>query len=185
MPGGLPWNPRGRAGPTLRAYPGAVYGHWRIVAFLAHAIAADTPVRYGPGVPTRRSILGNPPVAACWLLLGCVLFGPVGLTGSAVLASMNKACGITCPCDEAVHRDRAGEPDGHVDADSCDEGSCKDECPDDCRNCGCCLGIGAAVLPVPVVSDSKPRSTNRLLAPGDVPPSGAGTCVFRPPRPLA
>lgn len=149
-------------------------------------------------MPSIRHLLDALRVAALCLLVVSVCFGPGGLGGSAAFASANTPCGVSCPCDEAGHDDHENEQkDDHADADPCDDDvgadpehgddgdPCKDECPDDCPNCGCSLGVAMAVLPLPVISRSVGHSSARMLAPVDVPGSGACTAVFRPPRLLA
>jgi len=147
-------------------------------------------------MPRARNTLDALRVAALWLLVVSVFFGPAGLGGSAAFASANKTCGVSCPCDEAAHDDHADDHDDHAEAEACDDDAaadsehgddgdpCKDECPDDCPNCGCCLGIAMAVLPLPVTSSRATCTSARVLAPTDAPASGAGSGVFRPPRSL-
>ncbi len=147
-------------------------------------------------MPTARNILDALRVAALWLLVMSLFFGPAGLGGSAAFASANETCGVSCPCDAAAPEDDAGDPADHAEADpSGDEAAadsergdedtpCKDECPDDCPHCGCCPGIAMAVLPLPVTSSRATCTSARMLAPLDAPASGAGSGVFRPPRSL-
>lgn len=146
-------------------------------------------------MPRTRHLRDALRVAALWLLVVSVFFGPAGLGGSAAFASASKTCGVSCPCDEAGHDDHGDEHDDHADADPCsDDGAadadhddgdpCKDECPDDCPNCGCCLGVAMVVLPLPVTSSRATCTSARMLAPIDAPASGAGSGVFRPPRSL-
>lgn len=145
-------------------------------------------------MPRTRHILDALRVAALWLLVASVFFGPAGLGGSA-FGSANKTCGVSCPCDEAAHDDHADKHDEHAEADPCaddaaadldqDDGDpCKGECPDDCPKCGCCLGIAMAVLLLPVTSSAVGCTSSCMLAPVDAPASGACTGVFRPPRSL-
>ena len=145
-------------------------------------------------MPRIRHLLDALRVAALWLLVVSVFLGPAGLGGSA-FASGAKTCGVSCPCDEAGHDDHADEHDEHAEAEPCDDEAaadsdhnsgepCKDECPDDCPNCGCCLGIAMAVLPLPVTSSAVGCTSARTIAPVDAPASGACTGVFRPPRSL-
>ncbi|MCX4242581.1 hypothetical protein [Paraliomyxa miuraensis] len=133
-------------------------------------------------------------VAASWLLVVCVFFGPAGLGGSAAFAAVTKPCGISCPCDEVVgdaDADPGDEPgeaaprrdtDEPIDDDPSDDEPGEDECPDDCPSCGCCLGVAMAVLSFPATSFTTSCSSLRALAPVDAPASGAQTGVFRPPR---
>lgn len=131
-------------------------------------------------------------VAALWLLVVSVFFGPAGLGGSAAFASASvaKPCGVSCPCDDAAHDRQPGDHEEHADDDDGahagqDDGEpCKDECPDDCPNCGCCLGVAMAVLPLPVTSGATACASARVLSPVDSPANGACTGVFRPPRSL-
>ena len=120
-------------------------------------------------------------VAAMWLLVVVVLCGPVGLGGSAAFASVNKACGVSCPCDE-THDDNADEHDDHDDHDDADP--CKDECSNNCPNCCCCMGIAMIVFPLPVMLSRATCTSACMLAPIDAPASGADSDVFRPPRSL-
>ena len=133
-------------------------------------------------------------VAAMWLLVVVVLCGPVGLGGSAAFASVNKACGVSCPCDE-THDDNADEHDDHDDADSDhddaaadsdhdDADPCKDECSNNCPHCCCCMGIAMIVFPLPVMLSRATCTSACMLAPIDAPASGADSDVFRPPRSL-
>ena len=148
-------------------------------------------------MPRARNTLDALRVAALWLLVVSVFFGPAGLGGSAAFASANKTCGVSCPCDDAGHDDRADEHDEHdehyehAEADPCDDEAAADSdhddgdpCKDDCPNCGCCLGIAMAVLPLQVTSSRSTCTSARMLAPTDAPASGAGSGVFRPPRSL-
>ncbi len=146
---------------------------------------------FARGMPGIRTILDVLRVAALWLLIVSVTVGPVV---PSVFASAAKTCGVSCPCDEA-HDDHAGGHDDHAEADPCDDDAapdsdhddgdpCKGECPDDCPNCGCCLGIAMAVLPLPVTSSGATCTSARMHTPIDAPPSGAASGVFRPPRSL-
>ena len=120
-------------------------------------------------------------VAAMWLLVVVVLCGPVGLGGSAAFASVNKACGVSCLCDE-THDDNADEHDDHDDHDDADP--CKDECSNNCPHCCCCMGIAMIVFPLPVMLSRATCTLACMLAPIDAPASGADSDVFRPPRSL-
>lgn len=138
-------------------------------------------------------------IAASWLLVVCVFFGPAGLGGAEALANTLQPCGISCPCDETASADHPEDHDGcdcngeigstppSEGVDDHDHGApCQDDCSDDCPNCGCCLGVALAVLPVPMTSTIAPsKSLARMNAPADAPGNGARTGVFRPPRPLA
>lgn len=145
-------------------------------------------------MPRVRHLLDALRVAAVWLLVVCVFFGPAGLGGSS-FAAASKTCGVSCPCDEAGHGDHADEREEHAEAAPCDDDAaadsdhddgdpCGDECPDDCPNCGCCLGVAMAVLPRPVTSSAAGCTSARVPGPVDAPASGACTGVFRPPRSL-
>lgn len=136
-------------------------------------------------------------VAALWLLVVSVFFGPAGLGGSLAFASGSKTCGASCPCDKASHDDCVDDQDEHAVApDPCtpeqkaeaeaksDSPPCEDQCPDDCPNCGCCHGVAMAVLPLPIPSAPLPSTPVRMMAPPDAAAIGARTAVFRPPRPL-
>ena len=144
---------------------------------------------------STRDIIDALRVAAVWLLVVSVFFGPAGLGGSTGFAASSKSCGASCPCDDAAVDDHEGDHAEHAEADPCDDDvhadsehddgdPCKDECPDDCPNCRCCPGIAMAVLPLPVASSTATCTSSRMLAPIDAPASGACTDVFRPPRSL-
>lgn len=156
-------------------------------------------LRSPPLMPGARPILHALRVAASWLLVVSVFFGPAGLGGSAAFAASAKPCGVSCPCDDAAPADEhagehAGEHEEHADPGPCDDDDghaepeheagdpCQDECPDDCPHCGCCLGVAMAVLSLPVISLPVSCCSARTLAPADTPASGACTGVFRPPR---
>lgn len=132
---------------------------------------------------------------ALWLLVVSVFLGPAGLGGSIAFASPSRTCGVSCPCDDEVGDPHAGDHEEHAGADPCDDegdadsehqGSdpCQDDCPDECPNCGCCLGVAMAVLPLSVTSGAVTSASARMFAPVDAPASGACTGVFRPPRSL-
>ncbi|MDH5492417.1 MAG: hypothetical protein OEY14_10735, partial [Myxococcales bacterium] len=98
-------------------------------------------------MPRTRHLLDALRVAALWLLMGAVLFGPAGLGGSAAFASGASTCGASCPCEDAAHDERAEEHADHAGEDPQDDGAgadsehgdgepCEDECPDDCPDCG-------------------------------------------------
>ena len=146
-------------------------------------------------MPRARHITDALRVSALWLLVVSVFFGPAGLGGSTGFAATLQTCGASCPCDDAVHDDHVGDHEEHAEADPCDEDvgrdsehddgdPCEDECPEDCPNCGCCLGITMAVLPLPVSSSAPSCTSVRMLAPADAPASGTCSGVFRPPRTL-
>jgi hypothetical protein len=146
-------------------------------------------------MPKPRHIIDALRVAALWLLVVSVFFGPAGLGGSTGFAATSKTCGASCPCDETVHDDRAGDLEEHAEVDPCeddvegdsehDDGdTCKDECPEDCPNCRCCLGMAMAVFPLSVTSSTAICTSARMLAPVGAPASGTFTGVFRPPRSL-
>ncbi len=135
-------------------------------------------------------------VAALWLLVVSVFFGPIGLGSTAAFPPAPKAGGVSCPCETDEHDRHAGEHRGHPDADPCDDSRetnsghdegdpCQDECPDDCPKCNCCLGAAMAVLPLSQPSSADACASSDLLEPMDVPPSGFLTNVFRPPRSLS
>jgi hypothetical protein len=142
-------------------------------------------------MPRIRHIIDGLRMAALWLLVMSVSFGPAGLGGSTGFATTSKTCGVSCPCDDAVHDDGADHED--AEADPCDDeveadsehddgDPCKDECPDDCPNCGCGLGLAMAVLSLPVTTSAANGTSARTIAPVDAPASGACRDVFRPPR---
>jgi hypothetical protein len=123
-------------------------------------------------MPRTRHILNALRVAASWLLVMCVLVGPAVLGGSVASATSAEACGPACPCD-----------DGDVDDAGRDEGGpCQDNCPDDCPNCACGVGVAMALLPLPVLSRAMSRASTRMIAPVDAPTKSTGGGVFRPPR---
>lgn len=130
---------------------------------------------------------------AYWLLLAAVICGPAGLGGTAAFADAWKACGIRCPCDDEV-RAVAADEDVRAAADGCDDSACfarqgggasKEECPDNCSNCGCCLRVARAVLPLAATAPSVACPATRIHAPVDGTASGVWTGIFRPPRSLA
>jgi hypothetical protein len=151
-------------------------------------------------MPRIRHILDALRVAALRLLMVSVFFGPAGLRGPTAFASASKTCGVSCPCDEAVHDGHEGDAGDHEQHANTDRGDddrvggsgheddepCQDQCPDNCPNCGCCLGIGMAVLPLPLpmTSTAIPCASTLMLAPMDAPANGACSGVFRPPRSL-
>ncbi len=135
-------------------------------------------------------------VAALWVLVASLFFGPIGLGGTSAFPAVSKAGGVSCPCEKDEYDSHAGEREGHPDADPCDDGRetnsghedadpCQDECPDDCPKCSCCLGVAMAVLPLSQPSNAGACASSGLLEPVDVPPSGFLTNVFRPPRSLS
>ncbi len=140
----------------------------------------------------RRQLLFAWRLAAAWLLVVCVIAGPLGL--GAAIASV-KTCGASCPCDDehaSEDGDHAGErnsdaqhEDAH-DADHHDDGrgdaDCPKDCPDDCPDCGCCSGVMVAV--VPLTMPSVHALYDSLTAPSSprAPPLGAAFDVYRPPR---
>jgi hypothetical protein len=142
-----------------------------------------------------RGIVDALRVAAVWLLVVSVFFGPAGLGGSFAFAVASKPCGVLCPCDAAAHGGHAAEHDEladdpcahHHDADSEHEDSapCEDECPDGCPDCRCCLDVAMAVIQLELPTNPPSSASARTLAPTDASPSGAGTDVFRRPRSLA
>ncbi|MBK8481691.1 MAG: hypothetical protein IPL40_11010 [Proteobacteria bacterium] len=128
----------------------------------------------------NRYIVDAPRAAACLLLAVGVFFGPAGLGGSPGFVASSSTCGLSCPCVEAAQVERAGD---RVEAAAADSG--EDACPGDCPQCGCCLGLAMAVLPLPLTSSAVGWTAARRLAPIDAPASGAGAAVFRPPRSLS
>ena len=143
-------------------------------------------------------------LVAAWLLITCVIAGPLGL-GAAITSV--KTCGASCPCDD----EHASEDDGHADehssepcskpssehssdvqhedahdADHHDDGhgdaDCPKDCPDDCPDCSCCPGVTVAV--VPLTMPSVDALFDSLTAPSSprAPPLGAAFDVYRPPR---
>ena len=140
-------------------------------------------------MPKTRHILDALRVAACWLLMVSVFFGPAGLGGST-FASASETCGASCPCDEAAHDPHANERakadpcgnDAAANLDHDDSEPCKNDCPDDCPSCGCCVGIAMAVLPLAATSGAVRCTSARMLSPVDATASGACAGVFRPPR---
>lgn len=166
-------------------------------------------LRHGLGAPPRGNLYGALRAAALLLLVVSVLLGPAGFAGSAAWASAAKTCGVSCPCDdvgpseyvgEDIHghgdehhgdahaetesRDSHGDDTGHCgDADNGDDSEpCEDECPESCPNCGCCVGVAVAVLPLPMTSSATLWTSARTLVFADTLASGAGASVFRPPR---
>jgi hypothetical protein len=141
-----------------------------------------------------RDILSALRTTALWLLALSVFFGPAGLGGSSAFAFASKTCSASCPCDEALqddhidneHSDAPGlctdedQADGHEDSSPCEH-----ECPDNCPNCSCGLGVAMAVIPLTMPSTSLPSTAVRMLAPPDAPGSRARSGVFRPPRTLS
>lgn len=129
-------------------------------------------------------------IAAVWLLVMSVLFGPVGLGASSGLAAAS-SCGSSCPCDEALHDSHIEHDDGASCSGEDEQGNhdesapCEDQCPDDCPNCGCRVGVAMAVLPYAVPSHVALCSSALVLAPVDIPASVARTGIFRPPRALS
>ena len=148
-------------------------------------------------------------LAALWLLVVSVFLGPAALGRSVAFASVSatSACGVSCPCDEAVsdHHPRAqeertkaapcnpeGDPEGDHEGDhegdsragsDHDAGEpCQDECPEDCPDCSCCLGVALAVLPLALTSSVTSCASERMLSPAGVLANGSCTGVFRPPR---
>lgn len=151
-------------------------------------------------MPTARDIIDGARAAALWLLVGLVFLGPAGLGGSAGFAATASACGSSCPCDAAPEEhadshssDHGGERDEHAacersgaDGDTCaehgDDEPCRDQCPEDCPNCGCCLGVAMAVLTLPATSSSTACTRAPTLTSGHALTNGAHTDIFRPPR---
>lgn len=135
-----------------------------------------------------RDILSALRVAAIWLLVMSVCFGPTGRGASSA-----STCGMSCPCHEAMHDDRIEDHAAHsVDASSgADEGEAgghedeapgDDKCPDNCPNCICCLGVAMAVIPLAIPSTLRSSASICISAPPETPANGACTGVFRPPR---
>lgn len=143
-------------------------------------------------MPHARSIASALRLVAVWLLAMSVLLGPARLGGVLGFAAPLGGCGTACPCDDGLDPVRAetrGEsaevaPDERVDVGSEDRGTapCRDECPDDCPNCGCALGAAMAVLPVAEASSAVPWALVAMFSPVAAPASGAPYGVFRPPR---
>lgn len=142
-----------------------------------------------------RDIPSTSRMAALWLLVVSVLLGPAGLGSSVAFASPSKTCGVSCPCDDGARDAHAGDHDEHAAADPCDDDGGADsrhlgseprpdDCPDDCHDCGCCLAVAMALLPVSVTWRAVTSASARTLAPIDAPAAGALTSLFRPPRPL-
>ena len=61
-----------------------------------------------------RDIINAARVAAVWLLVVSVFFGPLGLGGASAFAAASKTCGVSCPCDEAQDSEYADEAN-HAD----------------------------------------------------------------------
>ena len=138
-----------------------------------------------------RDIIRAFRVPALWLLVLCVLCGPVGLGASSAFADASKPCGKSCPCDEQVHAEHADEKsasspcdDPHDPEDQGEDTPCNDDCPDDCANCSCCVGIAMAAVPPSAAMAGLLSVSSRVHARTDVPSNGARTGVFRPPRSL-
>ena len=119
-----------------------------------------------------------------WLLVVFVLLGSAGFGGSGALAGASMTCGVSCPCEEAVHDVHTGEHEEHAEADRSDDARCQDECPDDCPKCGCCLGVAMAVISLPMTSSAASCPSARNFAAVDASASRACGGVFRPPRSL-
>lgn len=117
--------------------------------------------------------------AVIWSLVVFVLAGPLAL-GS----SLAQAAEEGCPCDEARAQ---GNPEadcaGESRAEHGDEPTGDEQCPDGCRDCGCCPGVVLGAVPLTVTHHiAAPRAFSRAVAEPAQLASGALGDVFRPPR---
>jgi len=121
-------------------------------------------------------------MAVCLLMLS-VLLGPAGL-GGAMSFAMYQECGADCPCDDET-TERTDASSGSDTSASPADRSPDDECPRDCRDCGCCVHALQAVLGLPVAAAVTARPSSAGLTFQDDPPhTGILDGVFRPPRSL-
>ena len=121
-------------------------------------------------------------MAVCLLMLS-VLLGPAGL-GGAMSFAMYQECGADCPCDDETTERTEASSGSDTSASPADR-SPDDECPRDCRDCGCCVHAVQAVLGLPLTAVTTARlSSAGLTFQDDQPRIGVLDGVFRPPRSL-
>jgi hypothetical protein len=148
-------------------------------------VLADCEPARVPGIKSRRmppvrNIVSVLRATAVWLLVMFMFLGAAGPGAAAAFAS--EACGDSCPCDEpqpAEHDDDGcnEEADGHEDGSPPD-----DECPEDCRGCGCSPGFALTMATLTIETTAPPWSPNLTPPPSNAAAAGMGTGVFRPPR---
>ncbi len=127
-----------------------------------------------------------------------ICLGLVDLSATASSAGDQKACGTSCPCDDASRDRQETTNSGHdahpavfeggTDGESTNHqhpGPCNgQECPDNCTECGCCLGATVALAPA---FECFPRQPGAIVtfSPDDGLTLGVCRAIFRPPRSLS
>src|SRR5690606_32874716 len=91
-------------------------------------------------------------IAGGWLLVLCMVAGSAGPDASWAFADGSKPCGAACPCDQAEHEEQGSTHAEHAESRHDADDPCEDQCPEDCPNCGCGLGVAAAVMNISVQS---------------------------------